>query len=97
MARALPNLVKWMPSAETHCPSWAAVRSWLPPLTAALFGTRMGFEVHCTNYDFRAAIWARETPRQQVHPAFLNSNLFGIKTAATPAEYVYELEYAAAP
>ena len=64
---------------------------------AGLFGTRMGFEVLATNYCFPASIWARETPGGHLHPAYLNTNLFGVKTAATPKAYVYELEYRPVP
>jgi SAM-dependent methyltransferase len=62
---------------------------------AGLFGTRMGVEVLATNYQFHAAIWAREVESLFAHPAFLNVNLFAVKTGPTPEEYVYELEYAA--
>lgn len=64
---------------------------------AGLFGTRMGLEVLATNYEFHAAIWSREVETLFAHPAFLNVNLAGLKTAPTPEAYVYELEYTAQP
>ena len=59
---------------------------------ACLFGTKMGFEVIATDYDFPAKIQADESPEQRNADAYLNVNLVGRKVAATPAEYVYEFD-----
>ena len=58
---------------------------------AGLFGTTMGFQVLGTNYDFPIRLYTRRIPGLQVHPAFLNTTLWGEKRAPTPAEYRYEL------
>jgi len=57
-----------------------------------LFGTKMGFDVIATNYDFPARIFTGRIKGCHAAPAFLNSCLFGEKTGTTPAEYVYELD-----
>jgi hypothetical protein len=65
---------------------------------ASLFGTRMGFEVVATDYEFPACILSEEDAQSGPHlPAYLNVQLFGVKTAPTPDDYVYELDYAPAP
>ncbi|MBN1530589.1 MAG: methyltransferase domain-containing protein [Thermoleophilaceae bacterium] len=56
---------------------------------ASLFPPGMGFEVVATNYDFAARIYARRVPDLQIHPAFLNSTLWGEKRAPTPDELRY--------
>ncbi len=58
---------------------------------ASLFGTTMGFQVLVTNYDFPIRLYTRRVPGLQVHPAFLNTTLYGEKRARTPDEYRYEL------
>jgi hypothetical protein len=58
---------------------------------ASLFGTRMGFEVVATNYDFPVRLYSRRVEGAQHMPAFLNTTLWGEKRAPTPAEYRYEL------
>jgi hypothetical protein len=58
---------------------------------ASLFGTTMGFEVLATGYDFPAQVYARRTADTHRHPAFLNTTLWGVKRAPTPADYRYEL------
>jgi Methyltransferase domain len=58
---------------------------------ASLFGTRMGFEVVATNYDFPVRLYSRRDPIGQRMPAFLNTTLWGEKRAPTPEEYHYEL------
>src|SRR5688500_7882256 len=58
---------------------------------ASLFGTRMGFEVVATNYDFPVRLYSRRVDATQHMPAFLNTTLWGEKRSPTPAEYVYEL------
>jgi hypothetical protein len=59
---------------------------------AALFGTRMGFEVRATHYDFPARVYARRVHDTQLHPAFLNVTLWGRKHAPTPDEYRFDLD-----
>src|SRR4051812_9990581 len=59
---------------------------------AGLFGTRMGFEVVATGYDFPAQVYARRTPGSERHPAFLNTTLWGRKTGATTEDYRFDLE-----
>jgi hypothetical protein len=58
---------------------------------ASLFGTTMGFEVLATGYDFPAQVYARRTADTHRHPAFLNTTLWGVKRAPTPADYRFEL------
>ena len=58
---------------------------------ASLFGTRMGFEVIATNYDFPVRLYARRDKVAPRMPAFLNTTLWGEKRAPTPDEYRYEL------
>ncbi len=58
---------------------------------AGLFGTRMGFNVIATDYEFPVRHY---TPRERgLHrcEAYLNVRLLGIKTGPTPADYIYEL------
>ncbi len=57
-----------------------------------LFGTRMGFHVIATDYEFPARIYAPQDPRMSAAKAFLNVRLFGEKIGKTPPEYLYELE-----
>jgi SAM-dependent methyltransferase len=59
---------------------------------AALFGTRMGFEVVKTDYQFPVELLAEEDHEIRFFPAFLNSQLFGIKRGPTPDEYIYEFD-----
>jgi hypothetical protein len=59
---------------------------------ASLFGTQMGFEIVGTDYDFPVRLFARRFPNTEYMPAYLNTTLWGIKRAPTPAEYRYELE-----
>jgi SAM-dependent methyltransferase len=58
---------------------------------AGLFGTRMGFEVVATNYDFPVRLYSRRDRIGHRMPAFLNTTLWGEKRTPTPDEYVYEL------
>ena len=51
----------------------------------ALFGTQMGFNVITTDYQFPVRLHARQDREIRFFPAFLNVQLFGEKTAATPA------------
>lgn len=59
---------------------------------AGLFGTRMGFEVLATDYEFPAEVHALEAPSLRHLPAYLNVRLLGVKRAPTPAAYHYELD-----
>jgi SAM-dependent methyltransferase len=56
-----------------------------------LFGTRMGMDVIAVDYEFPAVITNPNDPLLAQNPAFLNVRLLGVKTAATPREYIYEL------
>jgi len=53
------------------------------------FGTKNGITVKKTDYAFPATI---NSEADGLHSAWLNVNLFGIKTDRTPSEYVYELD-----
>jgi len=59
---------------------------------AALFGSRMGFEVISTDYQFPAVIQSERDPNTSRHQAYLNVHLYGTKVSSTPSQYVYELE-----
>jgi SAM-dependent methyltransferase len=59
----------------------------------SLFGTKMGFEVVKADYQFPVRLNAAQDRELCFFPAYLNSQLFGIKRSATPAEYIYELDY----
>ena len=56
---------------------------------AALFGTKMGFDVIATDYEFPVRIFTPETP-SALMKAYMNTRLFGEKLAPTPEEYLYE-------
>lgn len=58
---------------------------------AALFGSRMGFNVIDTEYMFPAEIHSKRDPNASRHPSYLNVNLFGRKLKPTPSEFYYEL------
>lgn len=58
----------------------------------ALFGTKMGFTVVATDYQFPVKLMARQDGEIRFLPAFLNVQLFGEKIAETPAEYIYEYD-----
>jgi SAM-dependent methyltransferase len=60
---------------------------------AALFGTKMGFEVVKTDYQFPVRLNAAQDRELRFFPAYLNSQLYGIKREATPDDYIYELDY----
>lgn len=57
---------------------------------AGLFGTKMGFQVITTDYEYPAEIHSPQTPDSQLLPAFLNVLLFGEKVGKTPDSYIYE-------
>jgi hypothetical protein len=54
------------------------------------FGTLNGIQVKNTDYTFPATISSAADGGP--HPAWLNVNLFGIKTHETPKDYLYELD-----
>jgi SAM-dependent methyltransferase len=59
---------------------------------AGLFGTRMGFRVHATDYEFPARVltFREQTISQQ--PSFLNVRLYGEKIAQTPPHYLFDFD-----
>jgi SAM-dependent methyltransferase len=59
---------------------------------AGLFGTKMGFNVIGTDYEFPVRLRAKEAPDIAFMPAYINVRLFGEKTAPTPAQYIYEFD-----
>lgn len=61
---------------------------------ASLFGTRMGFRVHATAYEFPVKLCSRRDRNLRRMPAYLNTVMWGQKEAPTPEAYVYELESA---
>lgn len=64
---------------------------------AGLFGTKMGFEVIATDYEFPVRLSAKESFDVRFMPAYLNSRLFGRKTGETPEEYIFEFDVADDP
>ncbi|HYP49253.1 MAG TPA: methyltransferase domain-containing protein, partial [Thermoleophilaceae bacterium] len=58
---------------------------------ASLFPAGMGFKVVATNYDFPIRMHSRRVPGLELHPAYLNSTLWGEKVAPTPPEFRPEL------
>ena len=58
----------------------------------ALFGARMGFVVETVDFEFPARIHSKRDPNSREGLAYLNVSLWGRKVAATPAEYIYELD-----
>ena len=59
---------------------------------ASLFGTKMGFDVIATDYEFPVRLRAKESLDVSFQPAFLNTRLLGKKIAATPDNYIYEYD-----
>ena len=57
---------------------------------AALFGTKMGFHVIATDYEFPAKIYAERVVFEDAYPSFLNVRLYGEKIGKTPSEYIYD-------
>jgi hypothetical protein len=60
---------------------------------SGLFGTRMGFRVDATAYEFSARIYSRREGAVRRSPAHLNVLLHGEKIAPTPDTYVFELDH----
>lgn len=56
-----------------------------------LFGTKMGFRVIATDYEFPTRMFSPED-LTFLMKSYVNVRLFGEKIAETPAEYIYELE-----
>lgn len=59
---------------------------------AGLFGTRMGFNVIVTDYEFPAQICTFRERFSPDQPAYLNVRLFGEKKETTPSNYIYEFD-----
>lgn len=59
---------------------------------AGLFGTKMGFEVISTDYEFPVRLFSPRDFGCSQAPAFLNSRLLGEKVGETPADYIYEYD-----
>jgi SAM-dependent methyltransferase len=59
---------------------------------AGLFGTRMGFQVHATDYEFPARVFTLREKAIPHQPAFLNVRLYGEKVAKTPAQYLFDFD-----
>lgn len=57
-----------------------------------LFGTRMGFRVHATDYEFPVKLYSPRDPIAVNAPSFLNVRLFGEKVSKTPRTYIYEYD-----
>jgi SAM-dependent methyltransferase len=58
---------------------------------SGLFGTKMGFHVIATDYEFPVRLY---TPREAILyrlAAYLNVRLLGEKTSPTPNDYIFEL------
>jgi SAM-dependent methyltransferase len=60
---------------------------------AGLFGTKMGFRVISTDYEFPARVVSGESREISYLPAYLNSRLFGEKIGKTPDQYIFELDF----
>lgn len=56
---------------------------------AGCFGEANGFSVENADYTYDCTI---SSPYDGTHSSYLNSNVWGVKTKKTPAEYVYELD-----
>ncbi|PYS98672.1 MAG: hypothetical protein DMF63_14880 [Acidobacteria bacterium] len=61
---------------------------------SGLFGTRMGFEVIATDFEFPVRLKAKESSEVSFMPAYLNTRLFGKKVSTTPDEYIYDYDIA---
>lgn len=59
---------------------------------AGLFGTRMGFSVIATDYEFPAKIYTLRERFSPTQPAYVNVRLFGEKSEATPPNYVFDFD-----
>jgi hypothetical protein len=59
---------------------------------AGLFGTKMGFDVIATDYEFPVKLYSDRERGVTEMLSYLNVRLYGEKTAATPQEYIYEYD-----
>lgn len=59
---------------------------------AGLFGTRMGFRVLVTGYEYPVKIFPPRALGMMRIPSFLNVDLFGEKIDTTPQTYVFEYD-----
>jgi hypothetical protein len=59
---------------------------------AGLFGSKMGFQVNATDYEFPARVISRREPAASRCSSFLNVRLFGEKVSDTPENYIYEMD-----
>ncbi|KAF0218736.1 MAG: hypothetical protein FD174_2519 [Geobacteraceae bacterium] len=59
---------------------------------AGLFGTKMGFHVISTDYEFPARIYSEREPNIKDLESFLNVRLYGEKISVTPGNYIYEYD-----
>lgn len=59
---------------------------------AGLFGTKMGFEVILTDYEFPARVFSPRDFGSSQSEALLNSRLLGEKVGETSADYIYEYD-----
>jgi len=57
----------------------------------ALFGSKNGFKVKATWYEFECDVVSHRVPGLITLPSYLNSCLYGQKHKKTPREYKYEL------
>ena len=57
----------------------------------SLFGTKMGFRVLATDYEFPVRLFSPQS-FVSLMKSYLNVRLFGEKIAETPKDFVYELE-----
>ena len=57
----------------------------------SLFGTKNGFKVISTWYEFECDVVSHRVPGLITLPSYLNSYLYGQKLSETPKEYIYEI------
>jgi len=58
---------------------------------AGLFGTKMGFHVIATDYEFPVRLYSSRESNLFRYDAYLNVRLLGEKTGTTPDNFVFEL------
>jgi hypothetical protein len=59
---------------------------------ASLFGSKMGFRVIATDYEFPVKLYSPREPGVVDMPSYLNVCLYGEKTHATPDAYIYDFD-----
>ena len=57
----------------------------------SLFGTKNGFKVFSTWYEFECDVVSHRASGLIMLPSYLNSNLYGQKLLETPKKYIYEI------